>query len=93
MLAGAACAGAGLVVGVPTGFWYHVRLRACLSGREELPARWWVRPVALHSRLQDDERSGVLRWFYVGGLGFLMTVLGCALVVVGVAVGAVRATH
>jgi hypothetical protein len=79
-----ACAGAGLLVGVPTGFWYHVRLRACLRRAGELPARWWLRPVALHGRLPAEDRPAVLAWFAVGGAGFGLTLLGCAGVVAGV---------
>jgi len=76
---------------VPTGFWYHVRLHACLRARGPLPGRWWLRPTALHSRLVGDERPWVLVWFYAGGVGFLVTVAGCALVVAGVLVQAARA--
>jgi hypothetical protein len=81
---GLACTAAGMAFGVPTGLWYHVRLRACLAVRGELPERWWLRPVALHGRLRPAERPAVMRWFYAGGLGFLLTVLGCAVVVLGV---------
>jgi len=82
--AGVSCAGAGLLIGVPTGFWYHVKLHACLRSRGPLPQRWWLRPVALHAQLAPDERPGVLLWFYAGGAGFLLSVLGCALVIAGV---------
>lgn len=87
---GALCAALGLALGVPTGLWYHVRLRACLAARDELPRRWWLRPVSLHGRLRAEERSGVLRWFFVGGLGFVFTLLGCGLVVLGVVFQATR---
>jgi hypothetical protein len=88
---GAACVALGLLVGVPTGLWYHVRLRACLASRAELPERWWLRPVALHGRLREDERSAVMRWFVAGGAGFGLTILGCAGVGLGVVVEAFRA--
>ena len=84
VLAGGACAAAGMAFGVPTGLWYHVRLRGFLAARDDLPARWWLRPVELHPRLEPQERPPVMRWFYAGGIGFLLTVLGCALVVLGV---------
>jgi hypothetical protein len=84
VLAGAACTAAGMAFGVPTGLWYHVRLRGFLAARGELPERWWLRPVDLHGYLRPGERPVVMRWFYAGGLGFLLTVLGCAVVVLGV---------
>jgi hypothetical protein len=73
----------GLVVGVPTGLQYHVALRRELLARGPLPPRWWVRPTAFHADLDDDQRSGVLPWFYVGGVGFVLTAGGC--VVLGIA--------
>ncbi|MEM7411779.1 MAG: hypothetical protein AAF430_16230 [Myxococcota bacterium] len=85
MQAGAVCIGAGLLLGVPTGVVYHWRLAAVLRARECLPARWWLRPVSLHGRLLPGERRSVHRWFFLGGAGFLLTLLGCALVVWGVA--------
>ena len=79
--AGVACTALGMLIGVPTGVWYHVRLYAVLHPRGALPARWWLRPVALHDQLEADERELVLRWFYVGGAGFFLTAAGCALVI------------
>lgn len=69
---------AGLALGVPTGLWYHVALRRALLRRSPLPARWWLNPPSLHPLLLPDERPGVLRWFYLGGAGFGLTALGCA---------------
>jgi len=31
----------GLVMGVPTGFWYHVILYRSLSTRIRVPRKWW----------------------------------------------------
>jgi hypothetical protein len=89
--AGAACAALGLLLGLPTGLLYHLRLRAALRARGELPGRWWLRPVALHGRLRSAERRGVLAWFYAGGAGFGLALLGCALVVAGVLLAGFRA--
>jgi hypothetical protein len=86
-----ACAGLGLLVGVPTGFWYHVKLRACLRRAGQLPERWWLRPVAHHERLTAEERPAVMFWFTVGGAGFGLTVLGCVGVAAGVLLQAWRA--
>lgn len=91
MGAGAALVALGLAVGVPTGFWYHVRLRASLAAQGPLPRRWWLRPVAFHGRLAGAERRRVLRWFAAGGAGFAVVVLGCLGVAFGVAVHVLRA--
>ena len=76
--------GVGFALGVPTGFWYHVALGRALRPRDQLPARWWLRPTALHGYLLPAERVGVLRWFYAGGIGFVLTAIGC-IVLAGVA--------
>ena len=71
------CAVLGLVLGLPTGFWYHVKLRSALRRAGELTARWWLQPVAHHVHLTADERPGVMFWFTIGGAGFGLTMLGC----------------
>jgi hypothetical protein len=86
ILSGAALIALGSVVGVPTGFWYHVRLHAHLAPRGELPPGWWWNPVKYHDKLLDEERQDVLRWFYVGGGGFMVIVAGCVLLALGVLV-------
>ena len=89
--AGWRCTLAGLALGVPTGFWYHVRLRAVLAAHGGLEPRWWLRPATLHPRLPAGERPRVLRWFYAGGLGFVLCALGCLLVGAGVVLEGLRA--
>ncbi len=89
--AGIGCIAAGLMLGVPTGLWYHVKLRAALLRRDALPEHWWLQPAALHGKLAPVDRTGVLPWFYAGALGFVATVLGCAIVVMGVLLEAHRA--
>jgi len=84
--AGGVIAAFGLAAGVPTGFWYHVALYRVLRHRGPLPVRWWLHPVPLHSRLREEERSGVLRWFVLGGVGFGVVVIGCGTVVLGLLV-------
>ena len=42
---------AGLVEGVPTGFWYHVVLRRVLIQHGPLPRRWWIHPTRHHAQL------------------------------------------
>ena len=75
--AAALLVGGGFAFGVPTGIWYHIALSRALSPRGQLPARWWIRPTAFHPMLTPEERPQVLRWFYAGGIGFLLTALGC----------------
>lgn len=89
--AGIFCAGSGLLLGLPTGLWYHVKLHACLSRRGQLSRGWWLRPVALHDQLGPAERPAVLLWFYLGGAGFMLSVLGCGLVIFGVLLEGYRA--
>jgi hypothetical protein len=68
----------GLLVGIPTGLWYHVALGRVLGARGELPERWWLRPTALHDALAPSELERVMPWFYIGGAGFALTIAGCA---------------
>lgn len=89
--AGWLCTAAGLMVGVPTGFWYHVKLRACLKRGDRLEERWWLRPSSLHCRLEPEERPSVLVWFALGGAGFVVTVAGCILIGAGVVLQGLRA--
>jgi hypothetical protein len=85
VLAGVALMALGFVVGVPTGVYYHVVLYRCLAPRGPLPRGWLWSPVRLHTQLFEHERRAVMRWFYLGGSGFALIVLGGALVGLGVA--------
>jgi ABC-type antimicrobial peptide transport system permease subunit len=66
----------GLVVGVPTGFWYHVLLYRIVSARIPVPRRWWLSPAALHVHLTDTERRRIWLWYRLGGIGFVLSVAG-----------------
>ncbi len=92
LYAGGVLTGAGLVIGVPAGFWYHVALYRTLRPRGPVPARWWLHPVPLHAQLQEDERRGVLRWFVAGGLGFCVVVIGFGVTVLGLLAALVSST-
>ena len=74
----------GLVIGLPASGFYHRALRQTLGPRNALPPRWWLNPVALHTALQKNERPRVMGWFYGGAAGFLLAIVGCGLVLVGV---------
>ncbi len=73
----------GLLVGVPTGALYHLRLRAVLAAEAALPARWWLHPTALHGDIPPPRRRWVMWPFYVGAAGFFAIVLGCGVMCVG----------
>jgi len=66
----------GLAVGVPTGFWYHVILYRIVSPKMPLPRRWWMSPSELHVHLTDAERRRINRWYRIGGVGFVLSVVG-----------------
>jgi hypothetical protein len=66
----------GLLVGVPTGFWYHVLLYRVLSLRIALPPKWWWSPVDLHPHLTEQELARLKPWFAIGGIGFVLSVVG-----------------
>ena len=67
---------AGLFIGIPTGWWYHVVLYRTLTARMPLPRRWWRRPVELHPLLAPDEYQSVRPWFIAGALGFFLCLAG-----------------
>jgi hypothetical protein len=71
---------AGLLLGLPAGLAYHLRLRASLLRAGELPPRWWLRPTALHRQLDSAARPAVLLWFRIGGVAALAAFVGCALI-------------
>lgn len=81
---------AGFVLGVPTGFVYHVRLYRTLEPRGELPRGWYWRPLRLNGLLREDERAGVMAWCYLGGVGFVVICVGLLLMGSGVSLALVR---
>ena len=66
----------GLVVGVPTGFWYHMVLYRIVSARIAVPRRWWLSPSALHVYLTGAEQRRIWLWYRLGGIGFVLSVVG-----------------
>ena len=75
---------AGFVVGVPTGFIYHLRLYQTLHPRGDLPGGWFWRPIRYNSRLLPEERHRVMSWCYIGGLGFVVICFGLLMMGAGV---------
>jgi len=80
----------GFVVGVPTGFLYHVRLYRVLNPRGELPPRWYWRPIRFNACLRPEERAGVMTWCYIGAIGFAIICLGLVLMGAGVSMALIR---
>lgn len=81
--AGALLTALGLLVGLPPALVYHLRLRAALLRQDALARRWWVEPARLHRHLGPADRRRVLPWFVAGAAGFVVVVVGCALVLLG----------
>jgi hypothetical protein len=73
----------GLAVGVPTGFWYHVILYRFVSTRTPVPRRWWLSPSDLHHHLTDAEQRRIKPWYRIGGVGFVLSVVGGLAAIVG----------
>jgi len=73
----------GLALGVPTGFWYHVRLYRAVRPGGPVPRMWWLRPDRLHDRIAATARAHVMRPFYWGAVGFVLSIVGCLLLAYG----------
>jgi hypothetical protein len=84
LIVGAACIALGLVVGVPAGTYYHVKLYRCVAARGPVPRRFWFQPTQYHPELEPAEWRGVRPWFLLGAAGFLLIVVGCLVVGLGV---------
>jgi len=82
----------GIIEGLPTGLYYHVILFRLLHPRGLLQPGWWISPVQYHVHLSDEEGRGVRRWFFLGGLGFLLCIAGGILALSGMVFGTVRPT-
>lgn len=66
----------GIIEGIPTGLYYHVVLYRCLHPKGKLPPGWWLSPQQYHVHLTEDEGRRVRKWFFLGGLGFLLCMIG-----------------
>jgi len=82
--AGFICAALGVLFGVPAGLWYHLRLREALLHRPPLPDKWWLHPTRYRPDLEPSERKRVFPWFYLGAAGFMVSMLGALLAMLGV---------
>ena len=61
---------------MPTGFWSHVVLSRIVSAKIAVPRRWWLSPSDLHVHLTDAEQRRIRLWYRLGGIGFVLTVVG-----------------
>ncbi len=77
----------GLVMGVPTGVWYHVVLYRCVSPRVPLPRKWWLSPAGLHPHLTAAEQRRIEPWYRIGGVGFVLCLVGGIAAIAGVLLG------
>ncbi len=77
---------AGLLIGLPTGLWYHVVLYRALAPRINLPPRWWRSPVDLHPLLTGTEFRLVKPWFVAGAVGFGLCVVGGLAAIAGLSI-------
>ena len=82
--AGAALAGLGLLVGLPSGVAYHIQLRRELQRCGQLAERWWLHPTGQHRYLDESGARAIRRMFRLGGGGCGVVFLGCLVVVIGI---------
>lgn len=76
---------AGFVLGVPTGFIYHVLLWQELRRVGPVPRGWIWNPFAHHHRISRLAEGRVMPWAIAGAVGFVLIVLGIALWIGGLA--------
>ena len=76
----------GLLFGLPVAFYYHLRLFRGLNRLGAPTERWWVDPRPLQKVLPEEEQRLLTRIFWVGGAGFLISIVGCIALAMGVLV-------
>jgi hypothetical protein len=74
----------GLLLGAPGGLGYHVVLRRELLRLSLLTPGWIWRPTSFHGSLDDLGMVRVRPWFLAGAFGFLLIMMGGALLLVTV---------
>lgn len=79
LLTAVGCVGAGFVVGVTAGVYYHLALYRCLAKRGPVPRTFVWNPTRYHALLQPEELSRITPWFVIGACGFGVILVGSAL--------------
>ena len=84
IIVGSTLAAVGIIVGLPGGLLYHLKLRTELLQVGALPERWWLHPTREHDRLRPEQWQRV-RWAHLtGALGFVVIMLGALVVFLSV---------
>jgi hypothetical protein len=83
MLVGGIFVAVGFVGGVPAAFIYHLKLFRALRRNGDVPKRWWLAPMKHHEAAGDEARDSFAWAWRMGAVGFVVIVLGCFLVAVG----------
>ena len=81
---GAGLVALGLFVGLPAGTYYHVRLYRCLEAQGGVPRDFFWHPTRYHADVPRAESRKFMPWFIAGAAGFVLILLGCAIVMLGV---------
>lgn len=76
--------GLGLLLGIPTGFYYHVLLRRALLKDPPLPQLWWLHPTRFHDRVKSNETRRLFVYFYMGAAGFFLILIGAFITMLSV---------
>jgi hypothetical protein len=84
VLVGVTCIATGFVLGVPAGTYYHVKLYRCLAARGGVPSDFFWHPTRYHDQLPRTESRKFMPWFVAGAVGFMLILLGCSIVMLGV---------
>lgn len=80
---GGALVTVGFAGGIPAAFVYHVKLWRELDRTGAVPKRWWLSPMKHHCLVDDNAQKRFMRAGTWGAVGFVVIVLGCFLVGVG----------
>jgi len=84
VLVGVVCVATGFMLGVPAGTYYHVLLYRCLAARGGVPRDFFWHPTRYHAGLPQAESRKFMPWFVAGAVGFMLILLGCSIVMLGV---------
>ena len=84
VIVGSSLTAIGLLVGLPGGLFYHLKLRAELLSLGSPPQRWWLYPTDQHALLRTHQWRRVQPAFLAGAIGFAITILGALVVFLSV---------